>query len=295
MSQHSWYPSKWGAEDEVGALQAITPAKIVEAARLVKKGRTYNLAHILEEGIPSLPFHGQFLYSTFRRHSLDLKSPGKLNDAGGMNTRLEMADHTGTHIDGLNHVSIGERLYNGYISDDIMGTFGTTKLGIEKTPPIFTRGVLIDVASSSGVQALDGGYAISAKEIRECLNANHLAVSPGDAVLVRTGWGRYWMSDNSKFLGPVPGIDLSAAEWLEREGATVVGSDTWNVEVDPTTPARGADAVHQHLITKSGIRMIENLSLEELSQDRVREFLFVCLPLRIRGGTGSPVTPVAVT
>ncbi len=295
MSQHSWYPSKWGAEDEVGALQAITPAKIVEAARLVKKGRTYNLAHILEEGIPSLPFHGQFLYSTFRRHSLDLKSPGKLNDAGGMNTRLEMADHTGTHIDGLNHVSIGERLYNGYISDDIMGTFGTTKLGIEKTPPILTRGVLIDVASSSGVQALDGGYAISAKEIRECLNANHLAVSPGDAVLVRTGWGRYWMSDNSKFLGPVPGIDLSAAEWLEREGATVVGSDTWNVEVDPTTPARGADAVHQHLITKSGIRMIENLSLEELSQDRVGEFLFVCLPLRIRGGTGSPVTPVAVT
>ena len=295
MSEPSWYPSKWGIEDEIGALRAITPAKIIEAAGLVKKGKTYNLAHILEEGIPSLSFHGQFLYTTFHRHSLDLKSPGKMNDAGGMNTRLEMADHTGTHIDGLNHVSIGERLYNGNLSEEVMSTFGTTKLGIEKTPPIFTRGIMIDIASFSGVPVLDGGLAISAKELRDCLNISHMKVTSGDAVLIRTGWGKYWMSNNSKFLGPVPGIDLSAAEYLEREGAAVVGSDTWNVEVDSLIPSRGADAVHQHLITKSGIRMIENLYLEDVSQDRVGEFLFVCLPLRIKGGTGSPITPIAVT
>jgi len=293
--QQSWYPSKWGADDEIGAVQAISPEKIVQAASLVKKGKRYNLAHVLEDGIPNVPFHGQFLYSTFHRHSLDLKSPGKLNDAGGMNTRLEMADHTGTHIDGLNHISIGERLYNGYFSEEITGTFGTSKLGIEKTPPIFTRGILIDVAAFSRVPSLDGGYAINVKEIRSCLESAHLSVKSGDAVLVRTGWGRYWMSNNAKFLGPVPGIDLSAAEWLEREGAVVVGSDTWNVEVDPATPMKGADAVHQHLITKSGVRMIENMYLEELSNDKVGEFLFVCLPLRIKGGTGSPVTPLAVT
>jgi kynurenine formamidase len=294
MSEPIWYPSKWGADDEIGALRAIAPAQVIEAAQLVKTGTVYNLAHILEEGIPSLSFHGQFLYTTFRRHSLDLKSPGKLNDAGGMNTRLEMADHTGTHIDALNHISIGERLYNGYLSEEVMGTFGTIKLGIEKTPPIFTRGVLIDVASFLNEDVLDGGRAISAKEIRDCLEVNNLTVKSGDAVLVRTGWGKYWMSDNSKFLGPVPGIDLSAAEWLEREGASIVGSDTWNVEVDPAIPAKGADAVHQHLITKSGIRMIENLSLEEVSRNKVLEFLFVCLPLRIKGGTGSPITPIAV-
>lgn len=102
------------------------------------------------------------------------------------------------------------------------------------------------------------------------------------------------MKDNAKFLGPVPGIDLSAAEFFEREGASIVGSDTWNVEVDPAVPMRGADAVHQHLITKSGIRMIENLYLEGLSKDNVKEFLFVCLPLRIKGGSGSPVSPIAV-
>ncbi|HXQ92996.1 MAG TPA: cyclase family protein [Nitrososphaerales archaeon] len=291
----NWYPSKWGAEDEVGALGAINPSKIIQAARLVKNGKTYNLAHILEEGIPSLSFHGHFLYTTFRRHSVDLKSPGKTNNAGGMNTRLEMADHTGTHIDGLNHISIGEKLYNGHVSEEIMGTFGTEKLGIEKTPPIFTRGVLIDVASFSKVTALEGGYAISAKEIRNCMEAAKMKITEGDVALIRTGWGRYWMSDNTKFLGPVPGIDLSAAEWLANQGAVVVGSDTWNVEVDPSKEVRGADDVHQYLITKNGIRMIENLFLEEVSRDRVSEFLFVCLPLRIRGGTGSPVTPLAVT
>jgi kynurenine formamidase len=218
-----------------------------------------------------------------------------MNNAGGMNTRLEMADHTGTHIDGLNHISIGDRLYNGHVSEEIMGTFGTTKLGIEKTPPIFTRGVLIDVASFSKVEVMDGGYAISEREIRNCLEADNLKVTRGDAVLIRTGWGRYWMYNNTKFLGPVPGIDLSAAKWLGDQGAVVVGSDTWNVEVDPSKEMRGADEVHQYLITKSGIRMIENLFLEDISRDRAMEFLFICLPLRIRGGTGSPVTPVAIT
>ena len=291
----AWYPSKWGAGDEIGALHSLTPQKIVDAARLVKTGRTFNLAHVLEDGIPSVSFHGQFLYSTFHRHSVDLKSPGKLNDAGGMNTRLIMADHTGTHIDGLNHISIGERLYNGNLSEEITGSFGTIKLGVEKTPPIFTRGILIDVAAFLKVPAMEGGRAIPAEELRECVNASNLKITSGDAVLIRTGWDKYWMSDNSKFLGPVPGIDLSAAEWLEQQGAAVVGSDTWNVEVDPATPMRGADAVHQFLITKSGVRMIENLYLEEVSRENVREFLFVCLPLRIKGGTGSPVTPVAVT
>lgn len=292
MSQ--WYPSRWGAEDEIGAVRAITPNKVLEAAHLVKEGKSYSLAHVLEEGIPSVSFHGQFLYTTYHRHSLDLKSPGKLNDAGGMNTRLEMADHTGTHIDGLNHISIGDRLYNGYFSEEVMGSSGTTKLGIEKTPPIFTRGVLVDVAEQMKVESLDGGVAIPAEKIREVLNANNLKITSGDAVLIRTGWGRYWMKDNAKFLGPVPGIDLSAAEFFEREGASIVGSDTWNVEVDPAVPMRGADAVHQHLITKSGIRMIENLYLEGLSKDNVKEFLFVCLPLRIKGGSGSPVSPIAV-
>ena len=294
MSEN-WYPSKWGSEDEIGALNSISPSKITTAARLVSKGKVYNLAQILEDGIPNHPFHGPFWYATFRRHSLDLKSPGKQNDAGGMNTRIEMADHTGTHIDALNHVSIGERVYNGIVAEDIVGFFGSTKLGIEKTPPIFTRGVLLDVAAAKEVDCLAPGYAISEKELRNCLETNHLKLEAGDAVLVRTGWMKYWMADNKKFLGPVPGIDLSAATWLADQGAAIVGADTWNVEVDPTEDLRGADAVHQHLLTKNGIRLIENLSLDELSRDKVSEFLFVCLPLRLKGGTGSPITPIAVT
>ena len=289
-----WYPSKWGSDDEIGALNLISSSKILTAARLVRSGKIYNLAHILENGIPSPPFHGQFLYSTFHRHILDLRSPGKKNDAGGMNTRLEMADHTGTHLDGLNHISIGERLYNGYIAEEITDTFGTTKLGMERTPPIFTRGVFLDIASLKQVANLEAGHAIDLEEIKLSLDQSRLSVMPGDAVMIRTGWARFWMSDNKKFLGPCPGIELSAAKFLVNCGAAVVGSDTWNVEVDPTPELRGADAVHQHLLTKNGVRMIENLFLEELANDKIFECLFVCLPLRIKGGTGSPITPVAI-
>ena len=294
MSEN-WYPSKWGSNDEIGALNLVSPRKIAAAARLVNNGKVYNLAQVLEDGIPSHPFHGPFWYATFRRHSLDLKSPGKQNDAGGMNTRIEMADHTGTHIDSLNHVSIGDRVYNGIVAEDIVGFFGSTKLGIEKTPPIFTRGVLLDVAAARGVDVLEPGYAVTERDLKECLEAKKMKLEAGDAVLVRTGWMKYWMTDNKKFLGTVPGIDYSAAKWLADQGAAIVGADTWNVEVDPTEDLRGADAVHQHLLTKNGIRLIENLSLDELSRDGVSEFLFVCLPLRLKGGTGSPITPIAVT
>ncbi len=294
MSEN-WYPSKWGPDDEIGALNLISPTKIIAASRLVKRGKTFNLGLIMEIGIPNHPFHGPFWYATFKRHTLDLRSPGKQNTAGGMNTRIEMADHTATHIDSLNHVSIGDRVYNGLVSEDIVGFHGSSKLGIEKIPPIFTRGVLIDVSAFKGVQVLEPGYAISAKELQACLHAKNVKLEAGDAVLVHTGWMKYWITDNEKFLGPVPGIDLSAAEWLADQGAAIVGADTWNVEVDPTEDLRGADAVHQHLLVKHGVRLIENLSLDELSQDGTSEFLFVCLPLRLKGGTGSPITPIAVT
>jgi kynurenine formamidase len=212
-----------------------------------------------------------------------------------MNMRLEMADHTGTHLDGLNHVSIGNRLYNGYTVDETLGVFGTSKLGMEKTPPIFTRGVLVDVATSKRVTTLDSGYSITSNDIKSALKEKNAEIRKGDAVLVATGWDRLWMSNNQKFNSPCPGIDLSAARWIAERGASIVGSDTWQVEVVPLTKSRELAPIHQFLLTKNGIRLIENLKLEELQRDGVTEFLFVCLPLRIKGGSGSPVTPLAVT
>jgi kynurenine formamidase len=103
------------------------------------------------------------------------------------------------------------------------------------------------------------------------------------------------MKDNQRYSDTCPGIGLAAAEWIAEQGVTIVGADTWNVEVSPCEDPKESDAVHQLLITKNGIRMIENMNLEELRRDKVWEFLFVCLPLNLKGATGSPVTPIAVS
>ncbi|MDA4113835.1 MAG: cyclase family protein [Thaumarchaeota archaeon] len=291
---NAWYPSRWGAEDEIGALNLVKAREIARAASLARIGKVYNLGRAIAPGIPIHPFHGPMLISTYHRHSESLRAPGKKNDAGGMNTRLEMSDHTGTHIDGLNHISIGERLYNGHVSDQITGAGGTSKLGMEKTPAIFTRGVMLDVAALRGVDVLGPGEPVGSEDLRTILAKSGKRIMRGDAVLVATGWGRLWGKDDEKYGGPCPGINLSAAEWLTEKGAVVFGADTWNGEVDPTEDQQGADAVHQHMLAKSGVRIIENMYLEELQRDGVVEFLFVCLPLRLKGATGSPVTPIAV-
>jgi kynurenine formamidase len=291
----SWYPSIWGSDDEVGALNYLTSDKIVGAARLVKTGRIYNLGHLLEYGIAVHPYHGQFLYSTFRRHMEGVRLFQLKNQFGAMNVRLEMADHTGTHVDGLNHVSINDKLYNGKISDAITGTFGTSELGIEKTPPIFTRGILLDVASLLGVARLDASHLISIREIESCLEKSNQGVSKGDVVLLRTGWSQLWMKNNEEYSEHCPGIGMSAAEWLSDKGVVLIGADNWLVERDAPEESDESFAIHQYLITKKGIRLLENLQLEDLGRDGASEFLFVCLPLQIKGATGSTVRPIAIT
>jgi kynurenine formamidase len=251
----------------------------------------------LENGIPVPTLHGDFHYSTFWQHKDSLKLFGTSNGFSALNMRLEMADHTGTHIDSLNHVSIDGGLYGGVSSEEIAGTFGTSRLGIESMPPIFTRGVLADVASFKGVKMLKSSHAITSDELESTLEHGGAEIAPGDALMVATGWAQMWMKDNRGYSATCPGIDMSAAEWAVRKKVSVIGADTWNVEVSPPLKRKAGavfNTVHQHLIARNGIRLIENMNLETLRRDKVSEFLFVCLPLLIKGGSGSPVTPIAI-
>lgn len=286
--------SKWGSEDEIGALNEISPELIVAASKLVKQGRIFELSHVLENGIPSDWFHGNFQYSTFRRHEDSKKVFPSKNNLEAMNVRLEMADHTGTHLDSLNHVSIGGKMYNNNDSFRLTDTFGTSRLGVEKLVPIFTRGVLIDATSLSDSGELKSGYLITPDEIRKFLKRHRIEIRKGDAVLFFTGWEQYWMVDNKKFLGSCPGIGMESAHFLVERGVSVIGADTPGVEVDPSEETGQAGPVHQFLITKNGIILVENLKLDELRKEQIFEFLFACLPLKIKGGSGSPVSPIAI-
>jgi len=279
-----------------GALDTLTGEKVVEAVKLVKSGRVYQLGRVLETRSPAHPFHGPLFYLTFRRVHDSLRM--WRGDFGAMNVRIEMSDHSGTHIDALNHVSIGERLYGGAKISDVESEHGTRELGAENFHPIVTRGVLVDVAGAKGVEALEAGYPVGLEDVRLTLRWEGVSEpGEGDAVLFRTGWGKLWGLDNSKYLGPpLPGITVEVARWLSSRRVVLVGGDTPSVE-RIEMERQGAphiEPVHQHLIVESGIFMLENLDLEEVSRDRVYEFLFVCSPIRIRGATGGSVNPVAI-
>src|SRR5580700_2054989 len=197
-----WYPSKYGADDILGAMNLITPRTIVEAVSLIKNGIIYDLSHNMDQEMPIPGFHGAFFANTqftlengaewHDKHLGEMK-----NGYSAQNLRIAMSDHSGTHIDQLNHVGIkqenGEYLiYNGIRNRDAIDTFGTRKLGIETMPPLITRGILIDVAGLKGVDFLEAGYAIQPNELDGALAAQGINVKRGDTVLVHTGWGRFW-------------------------------------------------------------------------------------------------------
>jgi kynurenine formamidase len=275
----------------------LIPEKVVKAISLVRSGRVYQLGRILDLDSPSHPFHGPLFYSSFRRVRDSLRM--WRGSYGAMNVRIEITDHTGTHVDALNHVTLGEELYGGIRIGDIETERGTSKLGAENFTPIITRGILLDIPGIKGVEILPDDYEITLSDVESALRLEGLTEpTEGDAVLFRTGWGTLWGKDNQRYMGPpMPGISLEVARWLSGRGVVLVGGDTPSVErivkEPPNTPH--IEPVHQHLIVERGIFILENLDLETLSRDRVYDFLFISSPVRIRGATAGFVNPVAVT
>ena len=121
-----------------------------------------------------------------------------------------------------------------------------------------------------------------------------MTLAPGDAILIHTGWGTLWDKENTRFLASCPGIGLAAAEWLARQDPLLVGSDNWPVEVAPNPDTRLSLPVHQLMLVVNGIHLLENLKLDQLAAAQVSEFALVLQPLKIQGGTGSTVAPVAI-
>jgi len=219
---------------------------------------------------------------------------GATNDAGANVERIEMTAHVGTHIDALGHFSKGDRLYNGLSAADTVTDWGLEKLGIEQAPPMVTRGVLLDVSLLDGGPHLNPGRVITPDDLARAADAAGVEIEPGDIVLIRTGWGRYFGVDNARYLQGEPGIDEPGARWLTSRGVVAIGCDNMAVEVLPNPNHGVAMPVHQHALTEAGVYLIENLALDELATDRMTTCCFILLATKFRGATGSPVRPVAL-
>ena len=251
----------------------------------LRGARAYDLEQPRFQGAPVFPAHEPgVLLNLHRRHE-----PGLGEARTSASGLLVMAEHSGTHIDALCHQAEHLRLHGGVEVDPAVQTpYGFTRLGVETIPPLVARGVLLDVA---GEEPLPPGYAVGAAELEAA--AEGLPIEPGDVVLVRLGSGALW-GDRAAYEA-AGGISAEGSAWLAERAPVAVGADNlaWDVP-GVRDPELGTLPGHALLIVRAGVLIIESLNLEALAADGVREFAFVCLPLKLRGGTGSPVRPLAL-
>src|SRR5687768_10396146 len=290
--------SRWGAGDQIGAGNLLTVERRLAALRSVQSGRVYDLSFEIGANAPYLlPNQTPYLLSiwaSFRDSIKRRRAAGATNDAGTNLERVEMTMHVGTHIDALGHFSIGDRLYNGNSAAEVVTDWGLDRLGIEHAPPMIARGVLLDVAGLDGGPHLNPGRAVSPDELQRAAEAAGVAIEAGDIVLIRTGWGRFFGTDNARYVAGEPGIDVAAAHWLTGRDVVAIGCDNMAVEVLPNPDRSLMMPVHQHVLAEAGVYLIENLALEELAAERVYEFCFVLLATKYKGATGCPVRPIAL-
>ena len=254
--------------------------------------RTFELGHALEPGIPVSPNHPRFQTTLLRRHGDVVRPDG----GSAANDLIVMGTHTGTHIDGLAHVSHDGTLHGGIVAADVQSDRGFSELGIETVQPLVGRAVLLDIARVHGIDVLPGGYEVTVDDLEAATAAAGTTLAPGDIVLIRTGWARYW-DDAQAYLGSttgVPGPGEAAARWLAAHEPRAVGAETVALEVIPPGAGHRVLPVHRILLVEHGIHLLEAMDFSTLAAAGIAEALFLCLPLRIRGATGSPVRPIAL-
>lgn len=251
----------------------------------------YELSHAMAPSMPVYHQHIPYSMALHRRHGDP--HPVKREDGSSFaNEVIVTSGHAGTHIDALGHFSRNGCLHGGVQVADVETRDGYRELSVADIPPILQTAVVLDVAAAKGVECLKPAEEISVADIEAAMALSGAEIRAGDAVLIRTGWARHW-TDAEMFIGRrggLPGPGEAATRWLLARGATLMGSDTPGFECLPTPGV----SVHAILLVDAGVHIIENLNLEEIAAKRLPRILFVALPLRLAGATGSPIRPIGI-
>jgi kynurenine formamidase len=288
----TWYPSKYGAEDTLGAFNELSPERVVAAARLVKTGRTFRLG--VETGRDT-PAFGARSFELFAVASGDgTGSTLGANRASYNDDWMLTWLGIGTQIDGLAHFGIDHVYYNGNKVQDFYQPTGVTRFATHEFPPIVTRGVLLDVAGHRGIERLAGGDVIRKSELEAIAKKQGTPVHAGDVVLLHTGWQALATRDTTTFLSSAPGLDVDGAEYLASLGVVAVGADTWGLDVLPNPDPEQVFPAHQVLLAKHGVYILENVQTAELAKDGTAPFLFVLGVPRFVGAVQMVINPVAI-
>ena len=302
--QGNW--QRWGSGDERGAANLVDDAKTLAAVQSAGSGKVISLSLPIS-GSTSSPAAQKVPHMKGRplpQHFMSVDggdyAAGARHPAGGRaiaDDALMVTPHgTTTHVDALCHMWRGDAIYNGHDANRIR-SYGATRCGIENLGHLVTRGVFLDLPALDGRNHLDARESITVDQLEAGLAAKQLSIESGDAVIIRTGWTEVYDSDRDLYWSGEPGLSSEAALWLAKQDVALVGADNSAIcvlneaglscdELD--------DDVHMILLWQHGIYMLEMLALSELAAAEAGSFLFMLAPLAIKGGTGSPVNPLAV-
>jgi len=282
-------PSKWGAGDQLGSANLMTPETVLRAARLIRTGQVFELGDVLsnDPNVSYIPPGRTFsVYPTPVNVRPDRRSMAS-------ETVVTELGQIGTQFDGFAHQIWGDSFYNCFNYSDVVSSRGYTKLGLENAKTLMTRGVLIDVAALKGVAMLPESYEITVADLEQALARENMTLESGDAVVINTGWSSLMGKDNAEFRRAPAGLGPAGALWLVKQDPMLIAADNCCIEVQPS-PEGTSLPVHLISLVQHGVHLIENLRLAELAAARAYEFAFVVQPLKIMGGTGSTVVPVAI-
>ncbi len=295
---------RWGPDDQAGTLNFIAPEDIVEAAKLIRKGKTFSLALNFDRNGPQSGLWGNRFNPIHTMLATGTDAVAGKQDAGGLRYADDMVSlplQCGTQWDALGHIFYDEKMWNGYDAR-LVDSDGAQKNGIEQVKDkMVGRGVLLDIARREGVEFLEDGTAITNDDLDGAAEAQNVEVRRGDFVLVRTGqigqrmrdgeWGGYAGGD-------APGLAFETAEWIYEKEIAAICCDTWGCEVRPNETTEASQPWHWVVIPMIGISMGEIFDMEELAadcaDDGVYEFFFVAPPLPITKAVGSPLNPIAI-
>jgi kynurenine formamidase len=289
MAEEAW--GRWGPDDERGALNFIDSEAVRRAVSMVSRGQVFSLAQPISARMPIPPARPRLSHFMARDGGDYVAGARRAGGFAFADDTVVLPLHLGTHIDALCHAWCGHLLYNGVSETEIRST-GAARLGVEKLPPIVSRGVLLDFVAVNGA-AMQDGETITREMLAAACERADAKISPGDVVLLRTGWLESRSRTNKPDFDREPGLGVEAALVLAEAGASVVGADNYAVEVLPF-PEGTIFPVHQRLIRDYGVPLLEGLVLAPLAAAGATKFLFVAAALPIAGATGSPLTPLAV-
>lgn len=287
-------PSQWGADDQIGAANRVSPERTIAAAKLVKKGISHPLGIEIDPNMPAYPprYTQLQVVQPNQQFGADMGVGwnGSYND-----DMLQMWLGTGPQLDGLGHMGEAGEFYNCNQGEDFSVITGLTKLDIGGIPPIVGRGVMIDIAKHMGVDYLSAGQPITSDNIKAAMKAQNVSVKEGDIVLLHTGYTDAKLtSEPQLWAGSIPGITNEAAVFLAGLKPTAVGADTWGLGAVPPRPGDKVFYDHVVLLKQNGIYILETMNTGRLADESVHEFMFVLGQARLKGAVQMIINPVAM-